>query len=117
MAAAGFGEATLQFAVGAIEEQGFDIMAMTFAQRLDPPDNGSGVEAAGARVDAQRQRAFVLARITGGQGGVEQPVEQDEGRLSTTSQPISSSVLSAVVLPAPDRPDSKRMDLGCESVM
>src|SRR3546814_17555973 len=61
-----------------VEEQRLDIMAVAGAQRLDPLDDGGGVEAPGPRIDAQRQRTVRPLLMPLRQGGVEQPVEQHQ---------------------------------------
>src|SRR3546814_18333756 len=64
-----------------VEEQRLDIMAVAGAQRLDPLDDGGGVEAPGPRIDAQRQRTVRPLLMPLRQGGVEQPVEQHQRQI------------------------------------
>src|SRR5690242_4562842 len=56
-----------------------------------------------------RGRRLLLPRASGVDSRCS---KSDSGRLSTTSQPISSSVRSAVDLPAPDRPVTSKMRSG-----
>src|SRR3546814_3109204 len=69
-----------------VEEQRLDIMAVAGAQRLDPLDDGGGVEAPGPRIDAQRQRTVRPLLMPLRQGGVEQPVEQHQRSEEHTSE-------------------------------
>ncbi len=70
-----------QLLAAALEEQRSDIVAVVLAKPLDAADDALGVESAGLRADPDRQRPLVGGIGALGQVGVEQAVEEEEGKV------------------------------------
>ncbi len=115
VAAARLGEAADELGALAFEEQQRDVVAM-LAQPRQSRDDALRIEAAGTRIDHDRERT-VLALGARRAGASRKRSSSISGRLSTTSQPRSSSVRTAVLLPAPDMPVTSSRRRGPASLL